>query len=159
MLRDGGRLSIFEPINKFGYREDDDTVFWGFDSRPIRDLARKVNKAYEELAPGERTLIDFDERDLLSWAEAAGFAEIELDLNAKIQRDVALGWGWDEDEVDWDRFVNISGNPHAPTLAEVLEQALTEDVRDRFTAYLRPLVEGRKATARSSVAYLRGVKR
>lgn len=158
VLRAGGRISIFEPINRFGYCDTDDE-FWGFDARPVRELTRKVRAAYEEQAAGEKTLIDFDERDLLAFAERAGFHEIELDLNSKIERDAALGWGWDDDGFDWDAFMNISGNPHAPTLAEILEDALTQEERNRFVAYMRPQFEGRKAIARSSVAYLRAVKR
>ena len=160
VLRPGGRLSMFEPINRFGYVEDDDSRFWGFeDVGPIQDLVAKVNAAYREQAPGERTLIDFDERDLLEFAEAAGFAEIELELTSKIERGAALGWGPDDEHVTWETFVNLSGNPHAPTLAEVMEDVFTPEERDRFVSHLRPQVEGRKATSRSSIAYRRAVKR
>ena len=158
VLRAGGRLSIFEPINRFGHEHKVD-VFWGFEVGPIKDLAAKVEAAYEERAPGEKTLVDFDERDLLVWAEGAGFAEVELDLNAQIKREVGLGWASGDVSFEWDTFINISGNPHAPTLKEILEDALTPEERERFVAHLRPLVEGRKATQRSSVAYLHALKR
>lgn len=156
VLTANGRVSVFEPINSFGYPEPDD-LYQRFDATPIRALAAKLRAV--GVPPSEHPLLNFDERDLLAFAEKAGFHEIELDLNAKIEREVALGWGWDEDGFDWEAFLNISGNPHAPTLAEVLDDALTPEERDRFVAYLRPLFEGRKATARSSVAYLRAVKR
>ncbi len=158
VLRTGGRLSIFEPINKFGHC-DDPAEFMGFDLSGVRDLAAKIRAAYDEQAPDERTLVDFDERDLLVFAEEAGFGNVELDLNARIEKDAALGWGWEDEALTWERFINLSGNPHAPTLAEVMDEALTDDERERFLAHLRPLFEGRKAVARSSVAYLRAVKR
>ncbi len=38
----GGRVSIFEPINN--YFPDSTDEFWGFDSRPVRDLVAKVGE-------------------------------------------------------------------------------------------------------------------
>ena len=44
VLRPGGRISIFEPINN--YFPWDNTEFWGFDAAPISDLVEKI-WAYE----------------------------------------------------------------------------------------------------------------
>jgi arsenite methyltransferase len=44
VLRPGGRLSIFEPINR--YFPEDPNEFWGFDATPVRDLVEKIS-AYE----------------------------------------------------------------------------------------------------------------
>lgn len=44
VLRHDGRVSIFEPINR--YFPDDMNDFWGFDARPVRDLVEKI-WAYE----------------------------------------------------------------------------------------------------------------
>ena len=157
VLRPGGRVSMFEPINRFHVRNDPN-LFWGYDVGPVRELARKVDAFYEATAPGENTLVDFDERDLLELAEQAGFARIELDYEARIQRDAGCLWDADA-EPSWERFVNVPGNPLAPSLAEAMDQALSPDERAAFEAYLRPLVEGAKATERSAVAYFRATKR
>ncbi len=45
VLGPGGRLSIFEPINRYFEMRPDD--FWGFDASSVRDLVEKMN-AYEE---------------------------------------------------------------------------------------------------------------
>src|SRR5204863_62392 len=76
VLRPGGRLSIAEPINSFAYPEPAGWLV-GYDLREIAELAQKVRDALSP--PGERTLIDFDERDLLAWAETAGFDPLLLD--------------------------------------------------------------------------------
>ena len=153
VLRSGGRLSMFEPINRFGYPEPEDR-FFGFDVGPIRDLAAKVRTAYE--GAGEETLIDFDERDLIAFADAAGFTTIELDYEAKFAKGDDPRW---ESAPRWDVFIRGSGNPCAPTLDEAMARTLSLDERERFEGYLRPLFEDRKATMRSAVAYLRAAKR
>lgn len=158
VLRPGGRLSMFEPINVFGC-EDRRREFFGLESGPVADLAEKVKAAYDERAPGEKTLIDFDERDLLVWAEAAGFSEVQLDYEARIVHGVAFAWEKNGEAPPWETFLNISGNPLAPTLAEVLDEALTPEERDRFVAHMRPAYEARRGTSRMACAYLRAVKR
>lgn len=153
VLRPGGRLSMFEPINRFGFPEPEER-FFGFDVSPVLPLARRVKAAYEEAAC-DRTLVDFDERDLLELAERAGFDEIALDYHAKIEHGAALLWG---DAPPWDAFLHSSGNPNAPTLDEALDAALTAEERQEFVAWLRPRFEAKKADARFATAYLRGVR-
>jgi arsenite methyltransferase len=158
VLRPGGRLSMFEPINVFGC-EERQREFFGLETGPVADLAEKVKAAYDERAPGEKTLIDFDERDLLTWTEAAGFSEVMLEYEARIVHGVAFAWDRSDGQAPpWETFLNISGNPLAPTLAEVLDEALTPDERERFVAHLRPAYEARQGTSRMACAYLRAVK-
>ena len=158
VLRPGGRVSMFEPINRFGSEQHEDpSSFMGMDTAAVADLAAKIKATYEVRAPGEKTLVDFDERDLLDFAERAGFARIELDYEARIVHGAALAWS--EDGPDWETLLNMSGNPLAPTLGEVLEEALMADERERFVAHVRPAYEARKGTSRSAVAYLRATKR
>jgi arsenite methyltransferase len=158
VLRPAGRLSMFEPINRFGRAEREDD-FMGIDPGPFADLASKVKALYDERAPGEATLVDFDERDLLAFAERAGFARIELDYKATVAHGAAFAWDKDGEAPSWEILLNTSGNPLAPTLAEVLEEALTPVERERFVAHLRPLYEARRGTGRTAVAYLTASKR
>src|SRR6266542_4744163 len=55
VLRPGGRLSMFEPINRFGYPEADG-VFGGIDVEDVWPLARRVRDRYNEMAGGEEAM-------------------------------------------------------------------------------------------------------
>jgi ubiquinone/menaquinone biosynthesis C-methylase UbiE len=148
VLRPGGRVSVAEPINRFAYPEPPG-CFLGYDLRAIADLAQKVRDA---ISPAEeQTLIDFDERDLLAWAEAAGFDPIRLDYEAKIEPGSWM-------QGSWERVLEISGNPLAPPLGEAIARALTPEEAARFEAHLRPLVEANAGRRRMAFAFLHGVK-
>lgn len=155
VLRPGGRLSMFEPINRFTFPEPDDK-YMGFDVAPIAGLARRVKDAYNRLATADdSTLIDFDERDLIAFAERAGFRKVELAYEVRVERDAAGHFG---SEYSWDTFLRVAPNPLAPTLSETIDDALTPEEAKRFVSHLRPLFEEKKGTSRSAVAYLRAVK-
>jgi ubiquinone/menaquinone biosynthesis C-methylase UbiE len=152
VLRPGGRVSMFEPINAFGRDERrDHRTFLGLDTAAIVDLVTKVEAVYDARAQGEETLVDFDERDLLTFAERAGFVAVELAYEARIKHGSAA-WGTD---ATWEVLLRSSGNPCAPTFGEVLDEALTADERRRFEGHVRPAFEARTGTHRSAVAYLR----
>jgi arsenite methyltransferase len=155
VLRPGGRLSMFEPINRFTFPEPEGQYI-GFDLTPVAPLVRRVKEAYKRLS-GNRdvTLIDFDERDLLGFAQRSGFRKVELSYEASIERGAGAHWG---NEVSWDTFLRIAPNPLAPSLAETIDQALTPEEAERFIAHMRPLFESKEGTARSAVAYLRARK-
>ncbi len=146
VLRPGGRLSIFEPINRFGYPEPPDR-FGGFDMTPIIDIAQKVKAVYAHLQPGETDpMLNFDERDILMWAERAGFHDIHLELHAEIIRPPAA--------TKWKTFIQTAWNPKIPSLQEVMNQALTPPEAEQFANHLQPLVETNQRIMRSAVAYL-----
>ena len=149
VLRPGGRLSIFEPINIFGnaaFRKG----YWGLDTSPVEHLAEKVRAQWKE--PHEHPLLNFDERDLLRFAEEAGFGEIRMDYRAEIKQEPH----WAK---SWDTLANYSGNPLDPTLGEEIAAALEGEERAEFEAHLQaelarcPLVPLRMASV-----YLRAVK-
>jgi arsenite methyltransferase len=150
VLRPGGRLSIFEPINKFGLEERRAT--YGFrDLRGVEDLlarvAAEVDRAQKD-AGGLAAMIDFDERDLLFLAEEAGFENIRLSFTAEITNDAA--WR----TTDWEVFVGSSPNPLAPTFQEAMQAALSPDEAAQLTAALKPQVEAGHGTTRIAKAFL-----
>ena len=153
VLKPGGRLSIFEPINSFSSPEPEGR-FCGFDVGPVADLAEKVKKAEERLAE-DRTLTDFDERDLISFAERAGFRSVELIYEARVEHDARPRWLAD---VGWETFLRIAPNPLAPTFGELVDRALTPEEAERFIGHLKPLYEEGRGTSRTAVAYLRAEK-
>jgi arsenite methyltransferase len=154
VLKAGGELSIFEPINRFSFPEPPNR-FDGFDVTPVADLAQKVQAIYLRIQPPDSDpMTDFDERDLFSQAEKAGFKEVHLELQAEITPLERVP----HSIADWSAFLYTAGNPKIPTLAEAMEQALTPAEAERFTAYLRPLVEAGKGVRRSARAYFWATK-
>jgi arsenite methyltransferase len=151
VLKPGGRASIFEPINRFTFPEPDGQL-WGYDLTPVAELGKKIRAVYDRFEEAEATLIDFDERDLLRFTEAAGFSEIRLLYEAEIAARPLFACG------SWEAWLHSSGNPLIPTLAEAMDEALTETEREIFTAHLRPLVERGETKQRQALAYLLAVK-
>jgi SAM-dependent methyltransferase len=147
VLRPGGRVSLFEPINRFGMAERRRT--WGYGLDGAEPLMRKLTAVHEETQPADDPMIDFDERDLLQLAEAAGFFPIHLDYRADIEP---------PEPRPWDTFVRSSPNPKVPTLAEAMDRALTAEERERLVTVLRPAVEEGRGVWRMGHAYLWAVK-
>jgi arsenite methyltransferase len=154
VLRPGGRLSIFEPINSFA-RPEPPHLFMGYDVTPVQDLARKVWSVFEGIQPPDTDpMLDFDERDLMDLADDAGFEEVHLNYEAAIESGKPV-WG----VCDWDILLKSSGNPKIPALREAMDEALTTAEFERFAAHLRPLVEqGRRRGRTAAHAYLWAVK-
>ena len=153
VLKPGGRLSIFEPINSFSSPEPEGR-FCGFDVGPVADLAEKVKNSEQRLAD-DATLTDFDERDLITFAERARFRSVELTFEARVEHDARPRWLAD---VGWETFLRIAPNPLAPTFGELVDQALTPEEAERFIGHLKPLYEEGTGTSRTAVAYLRAEK-
>jgi ubiquinone/menaquinone biosynthesis C-methylase UbiE len=154
VLRPGGRLSIFEPINRWYRDTRPRTEFWGFDASGVADLVEKVVAAFEAAEPpDESPLLDFDERDLVRLARGASFERFRLEYEASVL-DTAPPGG----PATWSSFWGFAGNPNMPTVGEAVERALTPEEARRFEAHLRPLVERGEGITRSAVAYLSATK-
>jgi hypothetical protein len=95
-------------------------------------------------------MMDFGEYDLLGFAEKAGFGEVHLDLKVHVEP---------KEPRVWQGFLRSSPNPLAPTLEEVLQEAIAPAEAERFTNYLRPLVEEGQGTTRMALAYVWAIKR
>jgi arsenite methyltransferase len=148
VLRPGGRISLFEPINRFARRDAD--TWAGYDLGAVREIAAKIRAVYEAAQPRDAgPMVDFDERDLLALAEQAGFFPTQLRLDAEISR------CWPR---SWDAFVAAAPNPLVPTLAEAMDRALGTEERARLTAHFRPLVEEGRGTWRLATALLHASK-
>ncbi len=146
VLRRGGRVSIFEPINR--YFEDSADDFWGFDARPVEDLVRKLWAGSGD--PDEEAddpMMNFGERDLVDAAVDAGFEEVRVEL--VVER---MPGSWVE---DWDALLKTAPNPNAPTVRETIDAALTPEEAARFEAHLKPMADAKRGVRRSAFAYLR----
>lgn len=150
VLKPQGRISLFEPINVL-MSTDGTGRFWGLDVAEVADLAAKVSALYKSIQPpGEDPMLDFDERDLIKLAEQAGFDDIVLELRIAVRNH--------RQPVPWDRFIKMSFNPLIPTLGEAMDQVLTPEETERFTAHVRPLIEAGAGRERRALSYLTGVK-
>jgi len=95
-------------------------------------------------------MVNFDERDLLTFAEQVGFREIHLELQMAIMS---------REPQRWETALHSSGNPRVPTLAEAMRQALRPDEAELYEAHMRPLVEAGRGVDRNAMVYLWAVKR
>ena len=103
VLKPGGRLSIFEPINRFSWPEPPH-LFNGYDVTPVMEIADKLKDLYNGIQPPESDpMLDFDERDLIVFAEKAGFSEIHLELEVQVKPHTNIG--------DWEAFIRFAGTP------------------------------------------------
>lgn len=150
VLKPNGRLSIFEPINRFRYPAPPH-IFWGYDVTPVAETAQKIKAVYLRIQPPDSDpMLDFDERDLIGLAEKAGFREIHLELQAEIKPNT--------DHHGWEAMLRTAGNPRIPTLEEAMREALTPVETEAFVTYLRPLVEAKQGIVQLARAYLWATK-
>lgn len=150
VLKGNGRISIFEPINNFGWPEPRH-IFNGYDVTSIMEITDKIKAVFRALQPPEtNTMLDFDERDLFGWAEAAGFSEINLELALELKPF--------PDFVTWDSLKNGAANPRVPSVAEVMDDVLSDSEKKKLNAYMHPHVEAGKGKIRSAQAYLWATK-
>lgn len=127
VLRPGGRLSLSEPINRYS------NILGSFDPGQVADLLARVRAIFEAIQPPDSDpVLNFDERDLVSHAEAAGFDDIHLELRLDVRRAPPRPWA---------AVGNVAANPLVPTLAEAMRQALTAEETDRLSAYMKPQIE------------------
>ena len=148
VLRAGGKISLWEPINRFAQRATD--TWGGYDLTPVSDIASKLRTVYDGIQPRDSDpMLDFDERDLMGMAEEAGFFPINLTLDAVVEPTLPRSW---------DSFLNSAGNPRIPTFAEAMDQALTAAERAQLTAHLRPLIEKGEGVWRMATAHLVAAK-
>jgi len=148
VLKPGGRMSFFEPINRLSLSEPEH-LFAGFDVTPIVSIAAKVKTIYLRNQPPTDPMLNFDERDLFDFAENAGFDALQLEFQIKLERPKVS---------DWETLVQRRPNPRAPSLEEAMEQVLTSEERELFVRHLRPLVESKQGRKKSGVAYLSAIK-
>ncbi len=149
VLAPGGRMSLFEPVNRY-FCDPDGRFPPTYDVGPVEDLAERVSSAYRQVnLPGVSPMMDFDERGLLTAAERAGFPEVHVRLDIDVQR---------AEPRRWEYFYRSAPNPLAPTLEEALHRTLTPTEIERYVDHFRPLVESGAGTTRRAAAYLSAIK-
>lgn len=149
VLAPGGRISLFEPINRY-FLDAGNQLRPTYDRGPVADLAERVTAAMGRNTPMDGPMMNFDERDLVELGERVGFMPLNLRLELEVRPPPPR---------DWEFYVRSSPNPLAPTLEEAMrEAALTPSEIERYESHFRPLVESGTGTNRWALAYLSAVK-
>jgi arsenite methyltransferase len=151
VLRPGGRVSLFEPINRLMYPEPEGR-FYGFRVHAVSDLAGKVKTRFAGRDSYREAMMGFDDRDLARFADEAGFETVHVECHL----DIAPG-SWAH-PVDLEALLEISPNPNAPTIREAIAATLSDAERRRFLAELGRAVAEDDAVRRMAAAYVLATK-
>jgi arsenite methyltransferase len=151
VLKRGGRLSLFEPLNSFGYPEPGERFFGIRVPDELRDASDRVKNVWRSIDLLEyQAMHDWSERDLLSWVETAGFTSIAYDVRYDVRPSDPVA--------NYDVRIRQAANPLVPTIDEALDRALSADERQRFDAWLRPRAEAGEGVWRTAHGYLVATK-
>jgi arsenite methyltransferase len=144
VLRPGGRLSMFEPINRLN------RLLRAYNPKGVQELDDRVKGVFEALQPRDGDpMLDFDDRDLVDLAETAGFPRITLALEVKAEP---------PEPMPWDTYLDAAWNPKIPTMREVINQVLTPEEQGHYARHFRPLVERGHGNQRMASSYLLAIK-
>ncbi len=153
VLKPGGRISMVEPIHQ-------DEAYAALALKTIVDgqppenpdrflpllhrwKAAQFPDSLEKIAASP--LANYSERDLVRFGQAAGFAEIHMELHV----DVAPS-----DVTTWEVFLGVSPHPLAPPLGVILAERFSDEERQFFEQIMRPTVEAGQSVSIDRVAYL-----
>jgi ubiquinone/menaquinone biosynthesis C-methylase UbiE len=150
VLRPGGHLSVFEPLNSFEYPGPADR--WGpWDVAPVRELADRVKGVFTAIHDrAGNSMHDFGADDMAGWAERAGFSQVRV--NATYELTPA------QPSPSWDTDVHQAANPLVPSLAEAIDAVLDDEEAARFRAHLRAKAMAGDGVERGAYAHLRAVR-
>ena len=146
VLRPGGRVSLFEPINRFNatYTLEDD--WWAAKGTPVETLAIRLRDHFQNLQPLDTDpMLDFDAHDLLRACEGAGFHHCHLTYHVLITP---------SPPGNWDAMINTPGNPNIPSISAAMDDIFSTEERALFEAHTRRVVQRGGRVSRLAVAYL-----
>jgi arsenite methyltransferase len=150
VLRPGGRISLFEPINRLMYPEPAGR-FLGWDVGAVAELVEKVRATLTAL-PGATdyrdAMMGFDDRDLADHAVLAGFTRVHVECHIDLEPGSPIHGA------SLSALLDTAPNPNAPTTREAIESALTPDERERFIAELERAMDAGTAIRKMAVAYV-----
>jgi arsenite methyltransferase len=121
VLRPGGRVSLFEPINSRNLR-----LWQAVDLSALGDLGERVREWTEtSYANSSDPMLNFDETDLEQFFVDAGLANVAVELDTS------------EYEVQGDRYLNQVGAPGRPTVLEQWAAEFAPGELERLAAFVR----------------------
>jgi hypothetical protein len=127
-------------------------LFYGFRLHAVSDLAGKVKTRFAGDDSYREAMMGFDDRDLVRFADDAGFETVHVECHI----DIARG-SWME-PVNLGAFLDSAPNPNVPTLREAISATLTEDEQRRFVSELDRALAKNDYLRRTAGAYLLAAK-
>ncbi len=149
VLRPGGRVSLFEPINRLMYPEPDEQ-FWGYELTAVTDLAVRVKARFDQAGDSpsaHEAMMGFDDRDLVDLAQNAGFDHVHLECHIDIEPG-------SDGPLTLQALLEGSPNPNAPTVREAITEMLNDAEQTRFLDALARAYATQSPVQRHAVAYL-----
>lgn len=153
VLKPGGRISLAEPV-----MQDDALAARAMksviDSKPAEGvhplmvlLHRWKAAQYPDTEAKIRSspLANYSERDLIRFAQSAGFVDLHLELHIDVVPSMVR---------TWEAFINSSPHPLAPPLSVIMAEQFTPEEREYFERSMRPVVEDPKAVSTDRMVYL-----
>ncbi|MGH8294060.1 MAG: class I SAM-dependent methyltransferase [Steroidobacteraceae bacterium] len=153
VLKPGGRISLAEPV-----MQDDALAVRAMkaviDSKAANDVSplmlllhRWKAAQYPDTEEKIRLspLANYSERDLIRFAQSAGFIDLHLELHIDVVPSVVR---------TWEAFVNSSPHPLAPPLSLIMAEQFTAEERELFERSMRPVIEDPKAVSTDRMVYL-----
>ena len=141
MLRPGGRVSIFEPVN---------SQFQWFAELDLSDLEPAHSRVFDHWQDGGDpggAMAGFDERDLVAHFVDAGFESVELTYEVARRRTAGR-----RPEVA--AYLTRRPNPNMVSYEEAA-RAVLGDAADEHVAALATALAERPSTSVRAIAYLR----
>jgi arsenite methyltransferase len=117
VLRPGGRVSLYEPVNRRN------TQLW--DLVDFGDLSERVKADFYRRWPPDHPMQDFDAEDMARWFEEAGFAELDADVVAS------------STTVTPDAVLHGVGAPGCPTLLDAWRESFSAEEVSQLEAAVR----------------------
>ena len=122
VLRSGGHVSLFEPVNSRNL-----LLTQAVDFSPLGELGDRVRAWNEDFySSTDDPMLSFDDSDLERFFVDAGLAEVQVDSGA------------DEHQIPGERYLNQVGAPGRPTLLERWRAEFAADEVERLTDFLAP---------------------
>ena len=157
ILKPGGRISLAEPV----FQDDAlaalaiRTVIESNPAAQVRPLTVLLHRWKAAQYPDTEAKIlqspiaNYSERDMLRFAQLAGFCELHLELHIDTLPSIVRSW---------DAFINSSPHPLAPPLSVIMAEQFTAEERQLFERSMRPAVEDEKAVTTDRMLYLTAKK-
>ena len=153
VLRPGGRISLAEPVfqDEAVAAQAIRTVIESKPAAAVSPLMPLLHRWKAAQFPDTEEKIrasaiaSYSERDLVRFAQNAGFAEVHLELHIDSFPSIVRSW-----EV----FVNSAPHPLAPPLSVIMAEQFTAEERELFERSMRPVIEDPRAVSTDRMAYL-----
>ncbi|MBW4024189.1 MAG: class I SAM-dependent methyltransferase [Proteobacteria bacterium] len=157
VLRPGGRISLGEPL----FRDEalsTSAMRILLDREPRQPTSSLLSMMHRwkaaqfpdtEAKMAITPITSYAERDLLRFAEKAGFRPLHMEVHTDTHM---------AGITDWSVFVGVSPHPMAPTLQQILAEQFTAGERMALEAAFRPEVEAGRLMSTVQMVYLTGSK-